>query len=339
VAHRRHGQVRCLSDQTVEESMVSGSETLQSAATSEAVASAFGARVFHDCSQRARKDFGVCNYRFADRSRSERDRQLCGHDPSPDSPRLVDLQKLRASERSLQKGEPEGPALLRKILRGEDDDWKAVEDKHTPNRMCSGPCLSVRFKDEFGAKQWKNAEDPLRKACVKRLEEQGTPYRCTRCRRWFAKQSFADGCLNNSEAKTVPRLRCSPCPSVAASAKRTNHPQTSQRESGRRSYPSVNAKNACSGGLVVFARNRRQNANLQLENGSSRMRNVHAFNARSIVAPCAKKKRRANCGFLVNNPRGMLQTVCAAIVTGSVAAAASRKTATRTFLMRYGIWM
>jgi hypothetical protein len=94
--HRRHGQVRSLSDQTVEESMVSALETLQSAAASEAVSSAFGARVFHDCSKRASKDLGVCNYRFADRSRSERDRQLCGHDPSPDSPRHVDLQKLRA---------------------------------------------------------------------------------------------------------------------------------------------------------------------------------------------------------------------------------------------------
>jgi hypothetical protein len=60
-----------------------------------AVSGAFGARVFHDCAQRAREDFGVCNYRFADRSRSERNRQLCGHDPDQDSPRLVDLQKLR----------------------------------------------------------------------------------------------------------------------------------------------------------------------------------------------------------------------------------------------------
>jgi hypothetical protein len=106
----------------------------------------------------------------------------------------LDLLIYRNFEREVfTKGEPEGPALLLKLLRGEDIDWKAVEDKHTPKRMCSGPCLSVRFKDEFGAKQWKNAEDPLCKACVKRLEEQGTPYRCTRCRLWFAKESFADG--------------------------------------------------------------------------------------------------------------------------------------------------
>jgi hypothetical protein len=76
--------------------MVSGSEALQPAATSEAVSGAFGARVFHDCSQRAREDLGVCNYRFADRSRRERHRQLSGHDPSQNSPRLVDSQELRA---------------------------------------------------------------------------------------------------------------------------------------------------------------------------------------------------------------------------------------------------
>jgi hypothetical protein len=90
----RGRHVQCLSDQTVEESMVSGSETLQAAATSEAVSGAFGARIFHDFPQRAREDLGICNSRFADRSRGERDRQLCGHDPGQDSARLVDLQKL-----------------------------------------------------------------------------------------------------------------------------------------------------------------------------------------------------------------------------------------------------
>jgi phosphatidylserine decarboxylase len=124
----------------------------------------------------------------------------------------------------------------------------------------------------------------------------------------------------------------------AASAKRTNHPLTSQRQTGRKGFPCENAKNVCSGGFVVFARNRKQNANLQLENGSSQMRNVHAFNARSIVAACATK-RKVNCGFLVNNPQGMLQTAYDTIVTGSVAAVATRKQATRNFLMRYGIWM
>jgi hypothetical protein len=68
----------------------------------------------------------------------------------------LDLLIYRNFEREVvTKGEPKGPALLLKVLRGEDVDWKAVEDKHTQKIMCSGPCLSVRFKDEFGVKQWK----------------------------------------------------------------------------------------------------------------------------------------------------------------------------------------
>jgi hypothetical protein len=76
----------------------------------------------------------------------------------------------------------------------------------------------------------------------------------------------------------------------AASATTRNHPQTSQTQCGNRRNLIANAKNACSGGVVVYARSHKQNANLQLENGSSQMGNVHAFNARSIVAACAKQK-------------------------------------------------
>jgi hypothetical protein len=43
--------------------------------------------------------------------------------------------------------------------------------------------------------------------------------------------------------------------------------------------------------------------------------------------------------FSSNNPQRMLQNAYATIVTGSVAAGATKKKATRTFLMRYGIWM
>jgi hypothetical protein len=68
----------------------------------------------------------------------------------------LDLLMYRNFEREVfTKGEPEGPALLLKVLHGEDVDWKAVEDKHTPKKSCVGPCLSVRFKDEFGEKQKK----------------------------------------------------------------------------------------------------------------------------------------------------------------------------------------
>jgi hypothetical protein len=127
----------------------------------------------------------------------------------------LDVLIYRNFEREVfTEGEPEGPALLLKVLRGEDVDLKAVEDKHTPKRMCSGPCLSVRFKDEFGAKQWKNAKDPLCKACVQKLQEQGTPYRCTRCRQWFVKESLHSSFLQQIRAESMLRLCCSPCPSV-----------------------------------------------------------------------------------------------------------------------------
>jgi hypothetical protein len=118
----------------------------------------------------------------------------------------LDLLIYRNFEREVfAKGEPEGPALLLKVLRGENVDWKAVEDKPTPKGMCSGPCLSVRFKDEFGVEQWTNAEDPLCKACVQKLQEQGTPYRCTRCRQWFAKESFADSSLSHNGRQKLCR--------------------------------------------------------------------------------------------------------------------------------------
>jgi hypothetical protein len=47
----------------------------------------------------------------------------------------LDLLIYRNFDREVfAKGEPEGPALLLKLLRGEDIDWKAVENKHTPNK-------------------------------------------------------------------------------------------------------------------------------------------------------------------------------------------------------------
>ena len=45
------------------------------------------------------------------------------------------------------QGEPEGPSLLLRKLRGEKIDWKAVEEKHAPKRRCKAPCLSVKAKE------------------------------------------------------------------------------------------------------------------------------------------------------------------------------------------------
>jgi len=59
------------------------------------------------------------------------------------------------------QGEPEGPSLLLRHLRDESIDWKAVEDKHVPSKKCYGPCMTVRFKEDFSAKEWENKQgDP-----------------------------------------------------------------------------------------------------------------------------------------------------------------------------------
>ena len=90
------------------------------------------------------------------------------------------------------KGPPEGPTLLLRKLRGEKIDWQAVEDKHTPNRRCHGPCISIRFKDAFSQKEWDNREDRHCKECIDRLKQQGKTHRCFRCRSWCGKEEFTE---------------------------------------------------------------------------------------------------------------------------------------------------
>ena len=57
------------------------------------------------------------------------------------------------------QGAPEGPSLLLRQLRGDRIDWRAVEDKHAPQRKCKGPCFSVKPKAEFSQTEWLNKED------------------------------------------------------------------------------------------------------------------------------------------------------------------------------------
>ena len=90
------------------------------------------------------------------------------------------------------QGDPEGPALLLRKLRGEEIDWLAVERKHTPQTRCHGPCLrSNCLKDEFSAYEWKNRIDAYCKVCEKRMVDDGNPHRCTKCRQWCNKEHFA----------------------------------------------------------------------------------------------------------------------------------------------------
>jgi len=117
-----------------------------------------------------------------------------------------DVLIFRAFDREVfTKGEPEGPSLLLRVLRGEKIDWEAVEDKHTPSARCRGPCMTVRFQDEFSEREWRNREDPHCKECLKRLKEQGETHRCMRCRQWFARSEFKVGGTN------ADRLVCSDC--------------------------------------------------------------------------------------------------------------------------------
>eukprot|EP00973_Karenia_brevis_P092314 12411803-Karenia_brevis.AAC.1 len=46
------------------------------------------------------------------------------------------------------QGQREGPELLIRLLRGEQIDWQAIEERYMPKACCSG-CGFVRYKPEF----------------------------------------------------------------------------------------------------------------------------------------------------------------------------------------------
>ena len=106
------------------------------------------------------------------------------------------------------QGEPEGPALLLHKLRGGAIDWAALEKKHTPKRYCCGPCMLLRLKDEFSAKEWKNKDDPYCKVCVQKLRDQGKTLRCTLCRAWY---SDADAPAKLASHYQQHRFVCQTC--------------------------------------------------------------------------------------------------------------------------------
>ena len=108
------------------------------------------------------------------------------------------------------QGEPEGPALLLHKLRGGAIDWAALEKKHTPKRYCYGPCMLLRLKEEYSAKEWKNKEDPHCKACILKLQEQGKTVRCIQCRAWCGDTDMPAGMMRN---RTQSQFVCSTCQS------------------------------------------------------------------------------------------------------------------------------
>jgi len=120
-----------------------------------------------------------------------------------------DLLIFRNFDRAVfMQGEPEGPSLLLRKLRGEKIDWKAVEEKHAPKRRCKGPCLSVKMKEDFSQKEWENKEDPHCKVCLQRLKEQGKTVRCVKCRAWCGEEERTEGMVRHCH---LSRLVCGAC--------------------------------------------------------------------------------------------------------------------------------
>ena len=89
------------------------------------------------------------------------------------------------------QGNLEGPELLLKVLRGEDIDWQAIEEKHMPSHMCHG-CDTKQFKAEFSPGQWSRMNGKRYcKACEKVLSANRTQKQCNRCGTWKPKSSFS----------------------------------------------------------------------------------------------------------------------------------------------------
>ena len=89
------------------------------------------------------------------------------------------------------QGNLEGPELLLKVLRGEDIDWQAIEEKHMPSHMCHG-CDTKQFKAEFSPGQWSRLSGKRYcKACEKVVSANRTQKQCHRCGTWKPESSFS----------------------------------------------------------------------------------------------------------------------------------------------------
>ena len=99
----------------------------------------------------------------------------------------------RPFERELfTRGQQRGPELLLKHLRGEDIDWKAIEEEYMPRDKCVN-CGSVKYKHEFPLQQW-TRKDKCRHCtgCVDQKEDAGTPLQCSNCKLWKATAAFPE---------------------------------------------------------------------------------------------------------------------------------------------------
>ena len=67
-----------------------------------------------------------------------------------------------------QEGLAEGTALLLKKLRGEEIDWKAIEEQYIPKKLC-GICGKVRMKDQFTRYEFRSRE--TKSICLECMED------------------------------------------------------------------------------------------------------------------------------------------------------------------------
>ena len=105
------------------------------------------------------------------------------------------------------RGTLEGAELLLRVLRGEEIDWQAIEEKHTPKGYCTG-CGFVQFKESFPPSQFSRKDDRrFCSGCVKAKKKAGTPYECANCLLWKAGAAFS----KNVEYVRADRRVCSDC--------------------------------------------------------------------------------------------------------------------------------
>ena len=123
--------------------------------------------------------------------------------------RREDLLIYRPFDRDLfTKGGPRGPKLLLQTLRGEDIDWRAIEEEFTPHSRCVR-CGFSRFKDEYLLTQW-NRKDKRRhcKPCMETLKKAGTPFECNVCNLWKA---VTDLDVEMQHQRLTVHRKCSQC--------------------------------------------------------------------------------------------------------------------------------
>ena len=97
--------------------------------------------------------------------------------------------------------------MLLKLLRGDQIDWKAIEEKHTPRRLCA-ECAFVGCRNDFAPSQFARKDGRhVCTACVADRAKAGTPVQCTTCLLWKPAGAFG----KNVEHMRVERRVCGAC--------------------------------------------------------------------------------------------------------------------------------